>query len=107
MAMTYEDLNKKTVAELRDMAKGLTHEAVQGHTQMNKEHLLPALCKALGIEHTHHHVEAGFDKSQIKARMKMLRAERGKALEAHNSTKLRVVRTELRALNHRIRTHMV
>jgi len=39
--------------------------------------------------------------------MKMLRAERGKALEAHNSTKLRVVRTELRALNHRIRTHMV
>jgi DNA-binding IclR family transcriptional regulator len=107
MAMTYEDLNKKTVAELRDMAKGLTHEAVQGYTQMNKEHLLPALCKALGIEHTHHHVEAGFDKSQIKARMKMLRAERGKALEAHNSTKLRVVRTELRALNHRIRTHMV
>jgi DNA-binding IclR family transcriptional regulator len=107
MAMTYEDLKKKTVAELRDMAKSLTHEAVQGHTQMNKEHLLPALCKALGIEHTHHHVEAGFDKSQIKARMKMLRAERGKALEAHNSTKLRVVRTELRALNHRIRTHMV
>jgi DNA-binding IclR family transcriptional regulator len=107
MAMTYEDLKKKTVAELRDMAKGLTHEAVQGYTQMNKEHLLPALCKALGIEHTHHHVEAGFDKSQIKARMKMLRAERGKALEAHNSTKLRVVRTELRALNHRIRTHVV
>ena len=107
MAMTYEDLKKKTIAELRDMAKGLTHEAVQGYTQMNKEHLLPALCKALGIEHTHHHVEAGFDKSQIKARMKMLRAERGKALEAHNSTKLRVVRTELRALSHRIRTHMV
>ena len=107
MAMTYEDLKKKTVVELRDMAKGLTHEAVQGHTQMNKEHLLPALCKALGIEHTHHHVEAGFDKSQIKARMKMLRAERGKALEVHDSRKLSVVRTELHALNHRIRTHMV
>ena len=30
MATTYEDLKKKTVAELRDMAKGLTHEAVQG-----------------------------------------------------------------------------
>ena len=50
MATTYEDLKKKTVAELRDMAKGLTHEAVQGYTQMNKEHLLPALCKALGID---------------------------------------------------------
>jgi hypothetical protein len=49
--MTYEDLKKKTVAELRDVAKGLTHDAVQGYTQMNKEHLLPAICKALGIEH--------------------------------------------------------
>ena len=105
--MTYEDLKKKTVAELRDMAKGLTHEAVQGYTQMNKEHLLPALCKALGIEHGHHHVEAGFDKSKIKARMTMLRAERDKALEAHDPAKLKVIRTELHTLNHRIRVHMV
>jgi DNA-binding IclR family transcriptional regulator len=104
--MTYEDLKKKTVAELREMAKGLTHEAVQGYTQMNKEHLLPALCKALGIEHAHHHVDAGFDKSKIKARMKMLRAERDKALEAHDSATLKVIRTELHVLNHRIRAHM-
>src|SRR5439155_22610734 len=66
VTLTYEDLKKKTVAELRDIAKGLTHEAVQGYTQMNKDHLLPALCKALGIEHAHHHVEASFDKSKIK-----------------------------------------
>src|SRR5215813_11732275 len=105
--ITHEDLKKKTVAELRDMAKGLTHEAVQGYTQMNKEHLLPALCTALGIEHAHHHVEAGFDKSKMKIRMKMLRAERAKALEVHDSPKLRVLRTELHALNHRIRAHMV
>jgi DNA-binding IclR family transcriptional regulator len=105
--MTYEDLKKKTVAELRDMAKGLTHEAVQGYTQMNKEHLLPALCTALGIEQAHHHVEAGFDKSRIKARMKMLCAERDKALEAHDSEKLKAVRSELHSLNHRIRAHMV
>ena len=107
MTMTYEDLKKKTIAELRDLAKGLTHDAVQGYTQMNKEHLLPALCKALGIEHAHHHVEEGFDKSKIKARMKALRAERDGALEVHDSTKLRVIRTELHALNHRIRVHMV
>jgi hypothetical protein len=105
--MTYEDLKKKTVAELRDMAKGLSHEAVPGYTQMNKEHLLPALCKALGIEHTHHHVEAGFDKSKLKVRMKMLRAERDKALGARDSAKLKVIRTELHTLNHRIRGHMV
>src|SRR5678815_3049550 len=107
MTMTYEDLKKKTVAELRDMAKDLTHEAVQGYTQMNKEHLLPALCKALGIEHAHQHGEGGSDKLKLKGRMKMLRAERDKALEAHDSAKLRVIRTELHALNHRIRGHMV
>ena len=104
--MTFEDLKKKTVAELRDIAKGLTHDAVQGYTQMNKEHLLPALCKALGIEHAHHHVEAGFDKSKIKVRMKMLRAERDKALEAHDFGKLKMLRTELHTLNHRIRGHL-
>jgi hypothetical protein len=38
--ITYEDLKKKTVAELREIAKGLTHDAVQGYTQMNKDHLL-------------------------------------------------------------------
>ena len=106
-AASYEQLKKKTVAELRELAKGLTHEAVQGYTQMNKDHLLPALCKALGIEHAHHHVEAGFDKSKIKARMKTLRAERGKALEAHDSAKLQAVRSELHTLNHRLRAHMV
>jgi DNA-binding IclR family transcriptional regulator len=105
--MTYEDLKKKTVAELRDIAKGLTHEAVQGYTQMNKEHLLPAICRALGIEHGHHHVEAGFDKSKLKVRMKMLRVERDKALEAHDSGKLEEIRSELHALNHRIRARMV
>jgi hypothetical protein len=89
------------------MAKALTHEAVQGYTQMNKEHLLPALCKALGIEHAHHHVEEGFEKSKLKVRMKMLRAERDKAVEAHDSAKLRVLRTELHSLNRRIRGHMV
>ena len=104
---TYEDLKKKTVAELRDIAKGLTHEAVQGYTQMNKDHLLPAICKALGIELGHHHVEAGFDKSRIKARMKALHAERDKALGAHDSKKLQAVRGELHTLNHRLRAHMV
>jgi hypothetical protein len=107
-AITFDALKKKTVAELRDIAKGLTHEAVQGYTQMNKEHLLPALCKALGIEiGIHHHVEEGFDKSKIKARMKTLHAERDKALQEHDTAKLKDVRTELHALNHRLRAHMV
>ena len=41
--LTYEQLRHKTLAELRDMAKGSEHEAVQGYTQMNKEHLVVAI----------------------------------------------------------------
>ena len=50
MTHTYEELKKKTIAELREIAKEIQHEAVQGYTQLNKEHLLPAVCKALGID---------------------------------------------------------
>jgi hypothetical protein len=56
MAFTIEELRHKNIAELREMAKGLEHEAVQGYTQLNKEHLVIALAKALGIQHTHHDV---------------------------------------------------
>ena len=108
MAVTYEELQKKTVAELREIAKGIDHEAVQGHTQMNKEHLIPAICKALGIDtHVHHHVAEGFDKMQIKARIRSLKAERDRAIEAHDHTRLHMLRRELHTLNHRIRAHVV
>src|SRR5256885_9142107 len=38
MAYTYDELKHKTVAELRDIAVGIEHEALQGYTQLNKEH---------------------------------------------------------------------
>ena len=63
--LTYEQLRHKTLAELRDMAKGIEHEAVQGYTQMNKEHLVVGLANALGIQHEHHST-VGIDKSSIK-----------------------------------------
>ena len=46
MAYPFEELKHKTVGELRDIAKGIEGEGVQGYTQMNKEHLLPALARA-------------------------------------------------------------
>ena len=108
MAYTYHELKEKTIQDLREIAKGVENQdAVKGYSQLNKEHLLPALCKALGIEHAHHHVEASFDKSKIKARMTLLRAERNKALEAHDSERLKAVRGELHTLNRRLRAHMV
>ena len=104
--MTYEELHKKTVAELREIAKGLTDDAVQGHTQMNKEHLLPAICHALGVEtHTHHHAESGFDKGQVKARMRELRHQRDEATQGGDTERLHAIRREWHTLNHRIRSH--
>lgn len=107
MAYTYEELKKKTIAELRDIAKDLQHEAVQGHSQMNKEHLLPALCNALGIDTHGHHEVKGIDKPAMKARMRQLRADRAKALEAHDHERLKQIRRQLHNLNHRIRAAAV
>ncbi|HEX5834312.1 MAG TPA: hypothetical protein VFY34_10685, partial [Pyrinomonadaceae bacterium] len=79
MAYTYEQLKHMTLADLREIAKGSEHEAVQGYTQLNKEHLVGALAKALGIQHTHHDV-VGIDKASIKARIRQLKTQRSAAL---------------------------
>jgi DNA polymerase/3'-5' exonuclease PolX len=105
MAHTYEELKGKTVDELREIAKGLEHEAVKGYTQMNKEHLLPALCRALGVEHHRHphHAALGIDKSKLKARMHAIKAEKQKAIEGADRRKLKALRREYHRLNRRIR----
>ena len=99
--VTYEQLKHKTVADLREMAKGIEHEAVQGYTQMNKDHLLVALSKALGIQHEHHSV-VGVDKSSIKARIRELKTQRQAALTAHDHAQLKVVRRTIHRLKRQI-----
>ena len=106
MAHTYHELKQMTVAQLREMAKDLNHEAVQGHSQMNKEHLLPALCRALNIDTLEHHTVAGVDKSTIKAKMRQLKQEREQALTAHDHAQLKGIRRQMHALNRQIRSHM-
>ena len=103
MAHTYEELKKKTVEDLREIAKGLGEDAVKGYTQMNKEHLLPTLCKALGIDVHKHHDVVGIDKSKLKARMHQLKAEKEKAIEADDAAKLKAIRREYHHLNRKIR----
>jgi len=105
MAYTYEELKKKTVEDLREIAKGLGEEAVKGYTQMNKEHLLPAVCKALGVDvHKHpHHAAQGIDKGKLKARMHALKAETQKALESKDAERLKAIRREYHHLNRKIR----
>ena len=89
MAHTYEELKHKPLAELREIAAGITHEAVQGYTQLNKDHLLVGLCKALGLEmHAHHEVK-GIDKAPVKARIKEWKKKRDEALVAKDRKALK------------------
>jgi hypothetical protein len=105
VAYTYEELKKKTVAELRELAAGLDHEAVQGYTQLNKEHLLPALCKALGIEaHEHHVAAANAEKMMIKAKMRELKTAAEQARLAGDHEKMHELRRAHHHLNHALRT---
>src|ERR1044072_3782021 len=99
--LTFEQLRHKNLPELRDMAKGIEHEAVQGYTQMNKDHLVIAISKALGIQHEHHAV-VGIDKSGIKARIRELKTQRAAAIEAHDRAQLKVVRRTIHRLKRRI-----
>lgn len=101
MEYTFEQLKHMTVAELREIAKGIEHEAVQGYTQLNKEHLLVAISRALGIKHEHHDV-VGVDKASIKARIRELKKKREEALAAHDHDQLKVVRRTIHRLKRQI-----
>lgn len=106
MAHTYEELKAKTIAELREIAKNVQHDAVQGYSQMNKDHLLPALCKALGIDTHEHHEVVGIDKAGIKAKIRELKRQRDAAIEANDHTQLKSLRRYIHHLNHQVRAHM-
>ena len=95
MAHTYEELKKKKVAELRQIASGIEHDAVKGYTQMHKEHLLKALCSALGIDIHEHHIAKIKDKTKIKETIKELQKKRNEAIVAHDHATLAVVRRKI------------
>jgi DNA polymerase III alpha subunit (gram-positive type) len=103
MSYTYEELKKKTVAELREIAKGIEHEAVKGYTQLNKEHLLDAICKALEIDKFVHHRAVVSDKSTIKRQIRELKKKREEALASHNHTELKSIRLQIRHLKKKLR----
>ena len=106
MTDTYHDLKKKTIDELREIAKGVENqEAVKGYSQLNKDHLLPALCKALGIDAREHHDVTGIDKPALKAKMRDLKEKRQAALDAHDHARLKSIRRELHHYNRQIRGH--
>lgn len=106
MAYTYHELKEKTIQELREIAKGVENQdAVQGYSQLNKEHLLPALCKALGIPAAEQHAVTGIDKAGFKKKMRELKAKRQAAIDAHDAALLKTIRRTIHHYNRQIRAH--
>ena len=102
MAYTHNELKHKTLAELRDIAKDIEHEAVQGYTQLNKEHLVVAICKALNIDIHEHHEVVGIDKATIKSRIKALKTKRDAAIAAPDHAELKKARRGIHRLKRQI-----
>ena len=109
MAYTYQELKKKTVAELREIAKGIQDEAVKGYSQLNKEHLLLGLCKALHIDSKAHHVASGIDKTAVKGKIKTLKKDRDEALASttKDHKKLGRIRHKIHRLKRSLRKAML
>jgi hypothetical protein len=107
MAYTYQQLHAMTVAELRDIAKGVEHDAVKGFSTMHKEKLLPALCTVLGIETHAHHQVVGIDKSKVKAEIRQLKQQRNELIAKHDSRSLKGVRQQIKRLKKKIRKSMI
>ena len=102
MAYTHHELKHKTLAELRDIAKDIEHDEVKGYTQLNKEHLVVAICKALNIDMHEHHDVVGIDKATIKSRIKELKKTRDAALVAHDHAQLKQARRSIHRLKRQI-----
>lgn len=106
MTYTFAELKHKTLAELREIAVGIT-PAVAGYTQMNKDHLLEAMCKALNIDmHAHHEVK-GIDKTDVKAKIGEWKKKRDAALAAGDRKKLKVALDHIHHFKHELRKSTV
>ncbi len=103
MEYTFQDLKHKKVAELREIAAGIDSEEVKGYTQLNKEHLLAAICKALNIDMYVHHNVVGLNKQNIKAHIKELKKVRDEVLTQHDQAKLKHIRSQMKSAKRKLR----
>jgi len=107
MSYTYDQLSKMNVVELRKIADGIEHEAVQGHSTMHKEKLVPAICKALNIEGHAHHTAIGINKASMKAEIRNWKKKRAEALTNKDYVKLSEIRQHIHDLKVKLRRAIV
>ncbi|MBP1649466.1 MAG: hypothetical protein H6Q30_2911 [Bacteroidetes bacterium] len=108
MAYTYEQLSEMNVAQLREIAKDVEHEAVHGFSTMHKEKLLPALCTALGIEaHKHHTAVKGFNKGSVKAEIRALKKQRDALVPKEHPKEYREILRKIHEKKNKLRRMIV
>jgi hypothetical protein len=100
---THEQLRHMTVAQLREIAGGIDHDAVKGYTQLRKEEIIHGICVALEIDEIEHHDVVGLNKGAVKAKIRALKAERASALEGGDTAALKMARKKIRRLKRKIR----
>lgn len=121
MSFTLEELNAKTVAELKKIATEIDHEALKGFSKLKKDALVAALCTALDIEPggamkkkksaptapkkkapaapaAKINIDLAVDKAGIKAQITALKKRRAQAIAEKNRPELKQVRRALHRL---------
>lgn len=107
MDYTFDELKHMNVSQLREIAKGIEDEAVKGYTQLNKEHLLEAICKALHIDMHVHHEVVGIDKANVKKQIKELKKKRDEVLSSGDKSQLKSIRRDIKKLKNKLRAATV
>lgn len=103
--MEYHDLQKKRVADLREMVKEQFPEE-KGVVGLKKEALVDMLAEKMGIDKPHKHVAAGLGKRAIKAEIRDLKVKRQAALEAGDSDTLKNSRRQIHRRKRKLRRLM-
>jgi glutamate mutase epsilon subunit len=100
--LAFETLKHMTVTELREIAGGIPNDAIKGHSQMNKEHLLEAICHALKIDMHAHHEVVGVNKLEIKAQIRQLKKRRDEIVGTGDHENLHMIRRRIHHLKREI-----
>ena len=98
--MDWHELQKKKVAELREMAHEEGHKGTSG---LIKDQLVEWLADKLNIEKPHKVVDDTQEKAQLKARIRELKTIRQEALLAKNKEELKKARRQIHRLKRTIR----
>lgn len=121
MAHTQDELEKKSLEELKEIAAGVEAAKVPDYESLEKDDLVKLLCTALEITPASDAAQADTaaeakaaadakaaaaksgEKAKIKAQIHALKAKRAAAIEAHDAKQLKWTRLNIKRLKQKMR----